>query len=548
MLQPHLAPKWSLALLLPILAQVIASSASAQLFDPHETRTPIVPRPIPVATTFLNVVDYGAIGDGSKDDTQAFQEAIAAATRPGQPPVGDTILVPAGDYLISDTLVIEEVRGLRLMGAGPGATRLLWAPSSTAGSVLEGGSGKAMILLSDAERSELCDFSIQVLGRLPLPVAIQMESRGPGGTRSRHNHVRNVWIDGGAGGVERGIRMAVGPAGDRRNDHHSFDRVTVTNYLDAAYSIEHRSSRGHLFQSCRFEGKGRGLVGLASDRGDCVDSSGTHCGGSFRWLAGGGGGNVASDFSLGDSADTVIISGGIFEGSSRFLHSGGPSGNEWPVIVEGNEWLDDGMGTHESAPWPYPENNRAVFFQFRGPLIMRGNRLGVSPNLEFGPAEAKPLEIIWNPGGNYGEFLFEGNYVATSKDNPFMGATASGSSTGIYPTWQRANLVEADDYGPNAQRMGIHPTHLSGSASPSVSWLHTSQDLFTVSGGNPIVDLKHGIVGKEVRIRALGERTFVHGDQLRLAGGVDYLMQAEEVLTLVQFAPGVWTETGRTAP
>jgi hypothetical protein len=52
----------------------------------------------------LNVRDFGAVGDGVKDDTGAFVAALKAAGELG----GNTVFVPRGNYLIQDRLEIPE--------------------------------------------------------------------------------------------------------------------------------------------------------------------------------------------------------------------------------------------------------------------------------------------------------------------------------------------------------------------------------------------------------------------------------------------------------
>ncbi len=56
-------------------------------------------------TTVVNVMDYGAKGDGVYDDTSAFQAAINSL-----PSTGGTVTVPAGTYLI------DAVRSVKLRG------------------------------------------------------------------------------------------------------------------------------------------------------------------------------------------------------------------------------------------------------------------------------------------------------------------------------------------------------------------------------------------------------------------------------------------------
>lgn len=53
---------------------------------------------------FLNVMEFGAVGDGKTDDTEAFKNACKAASSQG----GNTIMLPRGDYLIKDRLTIPE--------------------------------------------------------------------------------------------------------------------------------------------------------------------------------------------------------------------------------------------------------------------------------------------------------------------------------------------------------------------------------------------------------------------------------------------------------
>lgn len=75
--------------------------------------------PIPDVAQAVSVKDFGAVGDGVADDTQAFQAAIAATTR-------GAIFVPPGRYRITDYLRLEK-SGVVLRGAGP-AKSVLWFP------------------------------------------------------------------------------------------------------------------------------------------------------------------------------------------------------------------------------------------------------------------------------------------------------------------------------------------------------------------------------------------------------------------------------------
>lgn len=78
----------------------------------------------------MNVRDFGARGDGKHDDSEAIQQAIDAAKKPGNP---SEVFIPTGTYRITKTLVIEKIKGLIVRGQGSSAlgpsanaTTLLW--------------------------------------------------------------------------------------------------------------------------------------------------------------------------------------------------------------------------------------------------------------------------------------------------------------------------------------------------------------------------------------------------------------------------------------
>ncbi|HEY3322569.1 MAG TPA: glycosyl hydrolase family 28-related protein [Planctomycetota bacterium] len=74
--------------------------------------------PIPSPAVKCSVKDFGAKGDGSTDDTKAFQDALKKTT-------GGAILIPAGKYVITDFLEIDK-SNLVLRGEGPGKTALFF--------------------------------------------------------------------------------------------------------------------------------------------------------------------------------------------------------------------------------------------------------------------------------------------------------------------------------------------------------------------------------------------------------------------------------------
>jgi hypothetical protein len=68
----------------------------------------------------INVLDYGAVGDGTTDDTTALQAALNAVST-----TGETVFFPAGTYLLDTTTPLFVKSNTWVKGAGIGATTIL---------------------------------------------------------------------------------------------------------------------------------------------------------------------------------------------------------------------------------------------------------------------------------------------------------------------------------------------------------------------------------------------------------------------------------------
>ena len=62
---------------------------------------------IPNYSVGVDITNYGAVGDGVTDDTQALKDAIAAC------PAGTAVYIPDGSYLLSSTIFIDKSIALR---------------------------------------------------------------------------------------------------------------------------------------------------------------------------------------------------------------------------------------------------------------------------------------------------------------------------------------------------------------------------------------------------------------------------------------------------
>jgi hypothetical protein len=75
----------------------------------------------------VNVKDFGAVGDGTTDDTIAIQAAINAA-------FGKTVIIPAGTYIVTQIFGISKVS---IVGEGSGVSILMRKDNSPTQSILE---------------------------------------------------------------------------------------------------------------------------------------------------------------------------------------------------------------------------------------------------------------------------------------------------------------------------------------------------------------------------------------------------------------------------
>lgn len=85
----------------------------------------------------VSVKDFGAVGDGTTDDTSAIQATITAASPNGK------VVFPAGIYKTTSQLLVSSDR-VHLEGAGSYATKILFAPTAN-GTCLKLSAGAAIM-------------------------------------------------------------------------------------------------------------------------------------------------------------------------------------------------------------------------------------------------------------------------------------------------------------------------------------------------------------------------------------------------------------------
>jgi hypothetical protein len=139
--------------------------------------------------SFIDVKDYGAVGDGTTDDTTAIQAAFADAQ------TGDTVLFsrPESFYLINDAIQPPE-SGIKIIGSGRSCE------------IRQGTQNKAVFDLLDIDGCTVEGFLLSYVGSRPVSGTsfrgsnIYVSFAGVWTNGSRHT-IRNIWVDNLAMGV-----------------------------------------------------------------------------------------------------------------------------------------------------------------------------------------------------------------------------------------------------------------------------------------------------------------------------------------------------------
>jgi hypothetical protein len=313
--------------------------------------------------------------------------------------IGGQVVLPAR-IEVPSTVRIAGVRGLRISGAAPVASELLWAgPSET-----------PMFDVDCCQDVLFEHFSISVDKGKTLAAAAWIQN-GPGGIgpksdpglESSRVSWNNVVIRG-RGQLVRGLYVKLFDVDkDVKNDHYTFDRVVVTGYTEAAFTFEGRNAKNLGLERCQCTGyAGKVRVGKYA-----IDTA-THPGhgGAFYWSNGMAGGNAEADFRIGDRNDTIKIDGVYSEKSARMLvmpHFTPGGGAACPVLLENYRFA-------AASPDLLAEDAEIVQCETAGPLTMIACKMGSS-------SKGQQLRIRYEPPTPPGAFVFLGNAIGSDGEN-----------------------------------------------------------------------------------------------------------------------------------
>jgi hypothetical protein len=224
------------------------AAVQAQLAaEPAEARAAMGASPI----AFISVKDFGAVGNGVANDTTAIQNAVAAAKA-----AKVAIFVPAGDYLIDGTIVLDwESAVIEGVSAGIGGSRII--TTSTTEPVIS--------LPGDYNFVRIANLKIIGPGRTTATQpGINIRGDLVGGSNVDFGLIQDCWIEGFDVGIYwRGVANS------------SIERAGILNCRIGIHSLGNNNS--NTFQNCAFvcsNGVIAGTIGvyLAAGRGTLIEA------------------------------------------------------------------------------------------------------------------------------------------------------------------------------------------------------------------------------------------------------------------------------------
>jgi hypothetical protein len=335
--------------------------------------------------------------------------------------IGGRVGLPKGIVEIDETIRIASVRGFTLSGQAPMATELRW----------HGPPDRPMFDIDRCLDILLEDFSISVGADTTLLAAAWIQN-GLGATgpkaapslESSHVSWRNVLVRG-QGKLVRGFHVKLfDVTKDIKNDHHSFDAVTVTGYTEAAFTLEGRNAKNLGFDRCHCIG---GIKGERIGKYAIDTATEPNRGGAFFWHKGSVIANGEADFRIGDRNDTIEIDGVYSEKSARMLimlDYGTGAGAACPVLLQNYRFA-------ASDPTLLPIDREIVQCQSVGPLSMIACKMG-------GNLPGEQLRIRYESHPPPGAFNFIGNAITDDGEGPVF--TASPPTT----PYESGNLAYRD--------------------------------------------------------------------------------------------------------
>ena len=194
----------------------------------------------------ISVVERGARGNDGRDDLAAIAGAIKSAR------AGDVVFLPAGNYLISDSIRLKS--NIKLAGAGRDATVIRY----------DGGQGRAMVELSGDSKVEIANLTLDGGGNPSAHQGIAASSCR--GLLLHHLAIKGFVKTAGFG--PHGIYFSKAVTDSEISDN-TFENIGTLSPWGAAMRISTGSARNEVLRN-KISATGRGGILCDRDSTDLV--------------------------------------------------------------------------------------------------------------------------------------------------------------------------------------------------------------------------------------------------------------------------------------
>ena len=297
-------------------------------------------------------VDFGAMGDGTTDDTAALQKALTALGG-GKSAV---LFIPAGTYRVTKGLIMLSHMNVSVIGADPTTTVIKW----------DGPDEGVMLFCNGVRYSKFARLTWDGGGKKVSGIFHEWDGHTPN-ANTGNAHADEIFRD-----LAFGIRAGKPHFMDAECEvlRCKFQRVAV-----AGVRIQSFNALDWFIRDCEFEDC---AVGITNDPGA----------GHFHVYRSIFRRSTVADITL-RNADYFSIRHNLSIGSSQFLDARNIGGWAVPLTVQGNTVLD----TKQSV---------AINVANPGPTLLLDNAIRSRPGLTTGP-------VIRLDAGMTGEYVAVGN-------------------------------------------------------------------------------------------------------------------------------------------
>ena len=446
--------------------------------------------------SILNVVTYGATGDGVTDDTAAFQSALNQLVQ-GTSVGNHTIYIPKGIYKITSTLLPPNSASyFTMVGDGKMSSQLKWY-----GSV-----GIPMLKLVNSRGSVFANFAMfgGISSNAPsCGIQVHRGSGLVGSAAPKGATFTNIFIGNYNGeSIDNGIIYTADSGYDSNNEQGVFDNIEIANANYYGLSFEHSNSLWHKIYGGSIGGKVAAInnVGTAGVKGGSYQVYGT----ALSTIA------TGYLFRLGLANHAISVFGGTAESAGGLITT--------PYTM---------VGTNFS------------FHLIGGSYILSNN----DPTVLFdGSGVSLYLTDVTLTQGVSWEFPTTGSYVVmenmttttttmTYNNNVYINNCYNGSGTGAFTlTNSGSGSLNITNGKGSFDGVGNKQIFTANSTTPSVDgW-----DYFEANYSSPttITDFLNGFPGKEftLYVFSANQITIANNSSIRTKSGADYLVVTRSFL------------------